>query len=110
MKKIFLMFVVLYAGSVPAASGLSAYERGIVEGVAHSAYMLALHTLDTQNLNTGIEPFVCWPFPIEWDVFYAYAERDMESRLSAMSKKERKKATDQLRWMAWNSVYSLYGC
>lgn len=114
MKRLIALALALAISSpVDADRGrkyLTDYEKGVTVGTANTAYSIALLTIDTGTLTTGADPYICWPFPVQWDMFYRLIEHNVVLKLSKMTKKERHGLGENFKYVAWQATLDAYGC
>lgn len=89
---------------------LTSYEEGITIGVTHTMYTLGLLTWDEYSYTTGIQPYLCWPFPVEWDVFYGKIKYEVQIEVKQMSSQERKAKGENFKYLVFEQILSEYGC
>jgi hypothetical protein len=100
----------VFAAAPEKSVRLTAYEEGQVVAGAHVAYSLGLLTLDTTTLNTGTAPYICWPFPVEWDQFYLMIEDNVKAQIADLTNKERRDLGENFKYRVSQAVFEEFGC
>jgi hypothetical protein len=99
-----------WAGKPTNKDPLTDYERGMVISGAYIAYSFAVITFDSETMTTGLDPYLCWPFPVEWNSFYQRIRFLVVQRVSEMTQKERNALGDDFRLLIWDVITNEYGC
>jgi hypothetical protein len=110
MKYFLLLLLCTWTQVQAGEIKLTAYEEGATISGANMAYSLGLLTLNTETFETGIEPYVCWPFAVEWEVFYVFIEANVKEQLAAMTVQQRKGQGENFKYRVWQAVTEEWGC
>lgn len=116
MNKLFTTCVLVIAMTVANLS--TASDRGRFNGYyawetqvgVRMVYNLALLNINVATLETGLEPVICWPFPVDWYEFLAPIQANVDEQVLAYPKRLRSKLAPKIQWFVWHAVQDEYGC
>lgn len=118
MRKLFtVVLALLLAGNVNAGRETNQYpdETSSSTRVAYNMLLNGMDIIQTcagcrPIIRTNQEPAVCWPFPIEWEVFYAAVQANVNEQVLAHPKRDQGKLGGLIGWYVWNAVQDEWGC
>ena len=53
---------------------------------------------------------MCYPFPIDFEVFYRTIQDDVNAKAVTIPKRERNASAALVGWYVWNSLQQNWGC
>ena len=97
--------------AIPATAGPNKdYYADETWAATRIAYNMALFQFDGATQTTGIEPVICWPFPVEYEVFYRTVQDSINADVLSYPKRERGNLGVTIGWKVWNAIQDNWGC
>lgn len=113
MNKLFMSAVLTIAMTVAnVATAAPSKDHYVYETWAATqiVYNMALFQFDADTLTTGIEPVMCWPFPVYWEEFYRTVQDNINAQVESYPKREQGRLGVSIGWRVWNAVQDIWGC
>ena len=110
MRKLFIIaFALLVANNVMAGPSKDHFASE-TWAATRIAYNMALFQFDGDTTTTGIEPVICWPFPVEFEVFYRAVQDSVNADVESYPKREQGRLGVTIGWKVWDAIQDNWGC